>query len=113
MPQTRKKPDTASIDLTYDELEVALVALALRQEELRDAKSPDNREELEHIWNVSDRMDIAQRKLEANMTRQMETWLESVTEKATKPKAQRKSPKQAPKRSRDGVLTRMSRLFRL
>lgn len=109
MPKTRKKPDTESIDLTYDELEATLVALALRQEELRDARSPDHHGELELIWYVTDRMDLAQRKLEGRMTRQVETWLESMTETAPRPKV--KAPRKAP--APEGLLSRMSRLLRL
>ena len=109
MPKTRKKPDTETVSFTYDELEVALVALALRQEELRDARSPEHHGELELIWNVTDRMDVAQRKLEGRMTRQVETWLESMTETTPKPKAPRKAPAPAS----DGLLRRLSRLMRL
>ena len=109
MPKTRKRPDTETVELTYDELEVTLVALALRQEELRDARSADHREELEHIWNISDRMDVAQRKLEGQMTRQVETWLESMTETPPKPK----TPRKAPAPASDGLLRRLSRLMRL
>lgn len=99
----KKKPDTESVNLTYDELETALVALALRQEELREARSMDHRVELEHIWNVSDKMDIAQRNLEGRMSRQMEGWLRSITEGG--PAGRRVA--------REGVLSRLSRLLRL
>ena len=98
----RKKPDTETITLTYDELETALTALALRQEELRDAKSRDHRKELEHIWNVTDKMDLAQRNLESRMTRQVEGWLKSLTQVESVG-----SP------AREGLMSRLSRLLRL
>jgi len=98
----KRKPDTETIELTYDELETALIALALRQEELREVRSLENKTELEHIWNITDQMDVAQRNLERRMTRQVEGWLESMTQVESV-----HSP------SRDGLLSRLSRLLRL
>lgn len=78
------------------------MALALRQEELRDARSSENRTELEHIWNVSNQMDVAQRNLESRMTRQVEGWLKSMTQVESV-----HSP------AREKLMTRLSRLLRL
>lgn len=107
---SKRKIETETIKLSYDELEVTLVALAIRQEELRDARSRDSRDELEHIWNISDRMDIAQRSLEARMTRQMEGWLASLTETSPSTKASRQA---RPGSKRDPLITRLARLIRL
>lgn len=104
----KRKPDTESVKLTYDELEVALTALALRQEELRDSRSRESGAELETIWYVTDKMDIAQRNLEARMTEQLEGWLESLDRPTTE---RRKAPAPAP--SRERLMTRLSRLLRL
>ena len=46
------KPDIETVRLNYDELEVALVALSIRQEELREARLPENNNELETLWYI-------------------------------------------------------------
>jgi hypothetical protein len=108
---SKTKPETVTVDLTYDELEAALTALALRQEELRGARSRHYRLELEMIWNVSDKLDLAQRNLEDRLSTQMEGWLRSVTEHDPRPAPAREA--RGVRRNREGLLTRLSRLVRL
>ncbi|MBM4059384.1 MAG: hypothetical protein FJ275_14290 [Planctomycetes bacterium] len=111
-----RKPDTELVDLTYDELETALVALSIRQEELREMRTPRDNQELELIWYVSDKMDGAQRRLESRMTDQMSNWLRSI-ERETKSGGESASRKRHPakkaKRKRRGLLERLSRISRL
>lgn len=106
MPKT--KPDTETVELTYDELETALIALVLRQEELRGARARHHRTELEMIWNVSNKLDLAQRRLEDRLSDQMEGWLRSITEHEPRP-----APTRDARPGRENVLSRLSRLFRL
>jgi hypothetical protein len=112
------KPDTESIRLTYDELEVALVALSLRQEELRDARSQEHNAELETLWYIGDKMDYAQRSLESKMTHQVSEWLRTVDKdsagftKSTKHKRTAETNQGTP-RQRLGVFARLSRITRL
>lgn len=109
----KRKPDTETVKLTYDELETALVALAIRQEELRGSRSRESGNELELIWHVSDKMDIAQRNLESRMTEQLEGWLESLNDSAT-PDRQRPTRRSAPPEpGREPLMTKLSRLLRL
>lgn len=107
----KTKPDTETVDLTYDELETALIALALRQEELRGARARHYRAELELIWNVSNKLDIAQRSLEDRLSAQMEGWLRSITEHEPRPAPTRDD--RTDSRPREGLLSRLSRLIRL
>ncbi len=110
-----RKPDTESINLTYDELEIALVAMSIRQEELRDARSDRNDHELEIIWYVCDKMDIAQRNLESKMTRQVSDWLRSVDKdkkNSTRNTKTVKSGKTVPIKQ-PGIFTKLSRIVRL
>lgn len=118
------KPDTETIRLTYDELEIALIALSIRQEELREARLPENNNELEVLWYVCDKMDFAQRNLESKMTQQVSEWLKSVDKKsngftqktknrsAAKTKPGKTSTKKAPQKKL-GVFARLSRITRL
>lgn len=108
----KRKPDTETVKLTYDELETALIALAIRQEELREARSRESGTELELIWHVSDKMDVAQRNLEARMTDQLEGWLNSLNHP---PKGDRKrsTRQKTPAHRREGLLSKLSRLTRL
>ena len=101
-PQTRKsKPDTELVKMTYDQLEIALVALSIRQEELREARSMENNRELEILWTVCDKMDEAQRRLESRMSTEAEQWLTEITEKnqgqASQKSRTRQEPSQASK----------------
>lgn len=120
------KPDTETIRLTYDELEIALIALSIRQEELREARSPENSNELETLWYVCDKMDFAQRNLESKMTRQVSDWLKTVDKtskgftKKTKgdPSRAKANPKKAKPgkvtpAKRPGIFARLSRITRL
>lgn len=108
MPKT--KPDVAEIHLTYDELETALIALALRQEELRGARARHFRDELEMIWNVSNKLDSAQRFLEDKLSAETESWLQTIIDD---------EPREAPTRQerqphpRESWLSKLSRLTRL
>jgi len=119
-PETRKsKPETELVKMTYDQLEIALVALSIRQEELREARSMENNRELEILWTVCDKMDEAQRRLENRMSTEAEQWLNELTEKfppkAKAPKA-KSSRKAAPGKSpvkRQSLLWRLSRITRL
>ena len=109
-PQTRKsKPETELVKMTYDQLEIALVALSIRQEELREARSMENNRELEVLWTVCDKMDEAQRRLESRMSTEAEQWLSEVTEKEPKAKA----PRRAAPGKRQSLLWRLSRITRL
>jgi hypothetical protein len=109
-PETRKsKPETEMVKMTYDQLEIALVALSIRQEELREARSMENNRELEVLWTVCDKMDEAQRRLESRMSTDVEQWLNQVTEK--EPKA--KEPRRAAPGKRQSLLQRLSRITRL
>ncbi len=116
------KPDLETIRLTYDELEIALVALSIRQEELREARQQENNKELETLWYVCDKMDFAQRNLESKMTRQVSDWLRSVEKESKgftqKTKNQSAKPAKAKpgKRTPDkqpGIFARLSRITRL
>jgi hypothetical protein len=107
--------------MTYDQLEIALVALSIRQEELREARSMENNRELEILWTVCDKMDEAQRRLETRISTEAEQWLTDLTEKFP-PKAKAKAPKAkssrraAPGKSpvkRQSLLWRLSRITRL
>jgi len=116
------KPDTESVRLTYDELEIALIAMSIRQEELREAHSTLNNPELEALWYVCDKMDRAQRSLESKMTRQVSDWLRSVEKnsksltKKTKSKprvgGKTKPGKQVPSMHR-WLFSQLSRITRL
>lgn len=109
-PQTRKsKPETELVKMTYDQLEIALVALSIRQEELREARSMENNRELEVLWMVCDKMDEAQRRLESRMSTEAEQWLNEVTEKEAKAKA----PRRAAPGKRQSLLWRLSQITRL
>lgn len=120
------KPDTETVRLNYDELEVALVALSIRQEELREARLPANNNELETLWYICDKMDFAQRNLESKMTRQVSEWLQSVDKtsngftKKTKANPNRvkagstkAKPDKATPNKRPGIFARLSRITRL
>jgi hypothetical protein len=111
--RTINRRETETVKLTYDQLETCLVALAIRQEELRGARSAETQAELSHIWDVSNQMDVAQRSLEGRMSRQVEGWLRSVTEKSGRRPAIR--PKKSGRRPtiHPDLLERLSRLFRL
>ena len=117
-PQTRKsKPETELVKMTYDQLEIALVALSIRQEELREARSMENNRELEILWTVCDKMDEAQRRLESRMSTEAEQWLTEITEKfppkARKAKsARRAAPGKSPVK-RQSLLSRLSQITRL
>lgn len=120
------KPDTETVRLNYDELEVALVALSIRQEELREARLPANNNELETLWYICDKMDFAQRNLESKMTRQVSEWLQSVDKtsdgftkktKANPSRVKAGSKKAKPNKvapgKRPGIFARLSRITRL
>ncbi len=117
----KTKPDLESIHLTYDELEVALIALSIRQEELRDLRSQDHNKELETLWYVCDKMDYAQRNLEDKMTRQVSDWLRSIDKDSKhftrKTKGQSNKPGKAKAKAKSnqkpGLLWRLSRITRL
>lgn len=109
----KRKPDTEAVRFTYDELETALVALAIRQEELRGSRSRESGNELELIWHVSDKMDMAQRNLEARMTEQLEGWLESLNRSATSDCQRPTRQSTPPEPVREPLMTRLSRLLRL
>lgn len=113
------KPDTETIRLNYDELEVALIALSIRQEELREARLPENNNELETLWYICDKMDFAQRNLESKMTRQVSEWLRTVDKtsnsftKKTKPRSAKAKPAKKVPEKRPGIFARLSRITRL
>lgn len=109
----KRKPDTEAVKLTYDELETALIALAIRQEELRESRSRESGTELELIWHVSDKMDIAQRTLEARMTEQLEGWLESLNRPAKTGRQRETRRTSTPSPAPERLMTRLSRLLRL
>ncbi|MCG3773006.1 MAG: hypothetical protein JW384_04232 [Nitrosomonadaceae bacterium] len=117
-PETRRsKPETELVKMTYDQLEMALVALSIRQEELREARSMENNRELEILWTVCDKMDEAQRRLESRMSTEAEQWLTEITEKfppkGTKAKSTRRAaPGKSPVK-RQGLLWRLSQITRL
>ena len=117
-PQTRKsKPETELIKMTYDQLEIALVALSIRQEELREARSMENNRELEILWTVCDKMDEAQRRLESRMSTEAEQWLTAITEKfppkGTKAKPARRAAPGKTRVKRQSMLSRLSQITRL
>ena len=106
------KPDTETIRLTYDQLEVALISLSLRQEELRESRLQVNNVELGILWDISDKMDEAQRRLESKMTQQVTEWLRAESPKQIRTKKSTRVVKEpiAPTRN---ILSSLSRLFRL
>jgi len=106
----KRGPETQAVKLTYDELETALIALAIRQEELREARSRAAGNELEMIWHVSDKMDVAQRVLESRMTEQLEGWLASLDRPRRRPA---KPGRDSGGVAREPLMTRLSRLLRL
>jgi len=111
-----RKPETEAVSLTYDELETALVALSIRQEELREARSPRDNDELEMIWYVTDKMDEAQRRLESRMTDQLATWLKSLgqkTKKGEKASGRTRRPAKKAQPRRPSLLSFLSRISRL
>jgi len=122
----RLKPDTETIRLTYDELEIALIALSIRQEELREARLPENNNELETLWYICDKMDFAQRNLESKMSRQVSDWLKTVDKTSNgftkktkgapnkaKARSKKAKPDKAPPVKRLGIFARLSRIIRL
>lgn len=120
------KPDTETVRLNYDELEVALVALSIRQEELREARLPENSNELETLWYICDKMDFAQRNLESKMTRQVSEWLKTVDKTSNgftkktkrdpsrvKASSKKAKPDKATPGKRPGIFARLSQITRL
>jgi len=110
----KTRPETQAVKLTYDELETALIALAIRQEELREARSREAGNELEMIWHVSDKMDVAQRRLESRMTDQLEGWLASLERPRRGARRRPARPeRESGEAAREPLMTRLSRLLRL
>jgi len=110
----KKGLETQTVKLTYDELETALIALAIRQEELRETRSRQAGNELEMIWHVSDKMDVAQRRLESRMTEQLEGWLASLERPRRGTRRRPATPKQdSGEVAREPLMARLSRLLRL
>ena len=119
------KPDTEIVRLNYDELEVALVALSIRQEELREARSSEHSNELETLWYICDKMDFAQRNLESKMTRQVSEWLKTVDKTSNgftktkddpskvKARSTKAKPSKATSGKRPGIFAQLSKITRL
>lgn len=64
------------VELSYDELETILIALVLRQDEIMsipaDERSDLTKYETEYIFDLSDRLNEIQRRLEDKMAIEME-----------------------------------------
>lgn len=82
----------ALVELSYDEIETILIALVLRQDEIlsipKGEESDMTKYEMNYIFDLSDRLNDIQRRLEEKMGRELErlanngeTQRQSVVEK--------------------------------